>query len=96
MNNYKNQQTSVESMKVRIKQNIIDYTYRVDELSNLLNEIKESSDWIDDQLKPDFITTCEAFISTYRATIESLNKNINYMETKCQEVASLNEAYKGV
>lgn len=94
-NNYKLNEQSTEGMIAKIKQNVADYTAKVGELTILVREIKESNSWIDDQLKPDFINTCEAFIKLYYDTISSLSKNIEYMEKKTNTVSSLNQSYKG-
>lgn len=94
-NIYKNNQQSVESMISTINQNIFDYELKITDLKNLINEIKESTSWIDDSLKPDFINTCNAFLEVYQKTIEALKTNMKYMQCKCRAVSSLNSAYKG-
>ncbi len=92
-NNYKNNQTSIESSITKLQQDINDYTLKINEITNLTNEIRTSESWQDADLKPDFLNTCTSYIETYQKVIGSLSKNVQFIEKHNNKVAALNQAY---
>ncbi len=93
-NNYKNEQSNIETTIVKLNQNIANYDAKIADLTALLNEIKSSSDWDDPELKPSFISTFQSYITLYQKLSASISKNIKFIKQHNDKISELNSQYK--
>lgn len=90
---YKHDAEGVASIVSSLKNTINDYKDKVIEITNLVNTINGSTSWKDVQVKTSFISTCNSYITLYRALIENMEKYVNYLSSKSDSASALESAF---
>ncbi len=70
-----------------------EYSDIVDKLSTLKNSIEGSNEWVQSNVKPQFISNCNDYLLFYSVYIAKLEAYINYLETKNKAMESLENSY---
>ena len=70
-----------------------EYSDIVDKLSTLKNSIEGSNEWVQSNVKPQFISKCNDYILFYGVIIAKLEAYINYIESKNKAMESLENSY---
>lgn len=70
-----------------------DYKTNISKLISLVDEIKNSSSWKDEQVKSSFIMTCNSYISKYKTVVNEMEKYRNYLIKKTDCGVDLEHAF---
>ncbi len=90
---YKHDAEGISSVISSLKTLIDDYKDRILELSNLVENIRGSSSWIDQDVKSSFLNTCISYINLYKDLVNSMENYVNYLVRKSESASAIESAY---
>ncbi len=76
-----------------LKGKLDEYNSIIEKLSTLKNSIENSNEWVQNNIKPEFIAKCNEYIAFYGIVIAKLEAYINYIESKNKAMENLENSY---
>ena len=72
---------------------IDEYSAILEKLSTLKGSIEASPEWVQNNVKPDFIAKCEQYILVYNIIVSKLEAYVSYLEAKNVSMENLETSY---
>ncbi len=93
MDSYNYDSTALASIISSLEIKLDDYNDIIQNIKKLKNTIESSNEWIQDNVKPPFISKCEEYLTYFDSEITKLEAHITYLKKKNSVMESLEEAY---
>lgn len=93
MDLYLHDRDAVESIISNLERDIQEYKTSVTALTNLINCIDSSSEWIDKTVKTSFVATASSYLRQYENLIKEMEILVGYLSSKNSSSSSLEDAY---
>ena len=93
---YKYEPEGVAEVISSLKEKTIQYESTISRLNNLVTTIKDSNAWVDDNMKNDFINTCNSYLTIYNKMIKTMESYTKYLSEKAKKASDLENTYSGV
>lgn len=90
---YKHIPEDVSGIIDKLKTCVEEYKNKINELNSLISSIEGSSSWKDEQVKSEFISTCNSYIAIFRAMSLKMENFASYLNVKNNNGMSLDSAY---
>ena len=90
---YKHDAEGTSAVASSLRVSINDYNDRINELLALIEEINSSPSWKDVDVKNEFMSTCNSYMTNYNKLIGAMTKYVDYLEGKTKCAHALEEAY---
>jgi len=92
---YRYDEDGVSTVISSLKEKNIRYNSKISELNNLVNTIKDSNAWVDENIKGDFINTCNSYITIYNKMNSTMEAYIKHLAEKAGKASKLENSYAG-
>ena len=93
MDSYNYDSEALTSLIASLETKLGEYNTTIQNIENLKNRIESSTEWIQETVKPLFISKCEEYIKYFNDAITKLENHIEYLKAKNIAMELLEDTY---